>query len=287
MSPLTIVVGSRAGEGDEGQCLAALSSQVDGVEVIVVRDREGAPLPTWVTTAATRAGGLVPELWATGLRLAGGDVVALTAATMIPGPDWVDQTLKLHAQGRVAVGGPIEPGPSMRWVDWAVYFCRFSPYALPVARSDALEVAADNGSYRRSALTPHADLYEAAFLEPFVHRALRADGHAVTVVPDRVARVAGHQRLRPFLGLRFRHGRHHGRQRAAGTSRGRILAAAASTPLVPPLMTVRAARAIFAKRRLRARFVLAAPLVLVCYSAWALGELAGRLDAVVRRGGSA
>ena len=285
MTALSVVIGARRGEGDERRCLEALEPQIAGVdvEIILVRDDHSGPLaPSWVTLI-TRAGALVPQLWAAGLERADGRVVAFTASTMIPGPDWIEQTLRLHAAGHVAVGGPIEPGPVMGRADWAVYFCRFSPYARPITASDALEVAADNGSYTREVLLPHAGLYQDAFLEPFIHRVLRSEGHRVTVVPDRVAYLARGHHLGAFCRLRFRHGRHHGRERSMGVPRGLTLLGAASAPAVPLLMTARAARSIFAKRRLRVRFLLSAPFVAGCYTAWAAGELVGRLDAALGR----
>lgn len=284
MTSLTVIIGSRHDEGDEQGCLEALAPQVEGVEVLLVRDVDsGLPVPDWVRVTSG-GGGLIPELWAAGLRDASGDVVALTASTSVPGAGWVRATMDLDARGHVAVGGPIEPGVAMRPADWAVYFCRYASYALPVLAGDQLEVAADNASYRRRVLEEHGDLYRSAFLEPFVHRALRADGHAVTVVEDRVVTLAGGNRLPRFLRQRFQHGRQHGRQRSIGASRRALLIGIATAPAVPAVMTVRTARTIFAKRRLRGRFLLTVPLVVVCYCAWAAGEAAGRFDSIRGRG---
>jgi len=280
VTSLTIIVGSRHDEGDERACLDALAPQVGGIEVLLVRDIDtGRPVPDWVSLT-TGGGDVVPELWATGLRAARGEVVALTATTILTGPDWVQATLDLHARGHVAVGGPIEPGPSMSPVDWAVYCCRYAPYARPVGPGGVLDVAGDNASYRRDVLMAHAGGYGTAFLEPFVHEALRAGGHAVTVVNERVVRVAGGHRLGPFLRQRVRHGRDHGRRRSLGVSRTMVLVGIATAPAVPFVMTLRSGRAVFAKRRWRGRFLATAPLVLACFTAWAAGEAAGRLDAL-------
>ena len=168
--------------------------------------------------------------------------------------------------------------------DWAVYFCRYAPYMLPIDGS-ATEAAADNGSYSRAVLARYADLYRETFLEPFVHRALRRDGYPVAVEPGRVVELVGGNRLAHFCGQRFRHGRQHGRGRSAGSSRAAVLAAAMTAPAVPLVMTARAARIVFGKRRLRRRFLLSMPLVALCYACWAAGELTGRLDAAVHGSG--
>lgn len=278
---VSIVLASRLGEGDERACLAALESQLHLAHVILVRDADGGEAPPPWARLHVRRDGLVPELWAEGLRSATGEIVAFLATTSIPGERWVQDVVALHRQGHLAVGGPIEPGESMRHADWAVYFCRYAPYMLPID-DPHVEMAADNGSYRREVLERHVDRDAEGFLEPFVHAAMRSAGIDVTVQPRPVVRLAGGLRLRPFYRHRFRHGREHGRQRSVGLSRPRVAAAALSAPAVPLLMTVRAGRLVFRKRRLRGRFVLTSPLVFACYTAWAAGELAGRLHVVLR-----
>lgn len=284
---LSIVLASRTGEGSIASCLEALEDQLDDdVELILVEDERSAETDLDVrrrTRRLLRPGGLVPELWSEGIRLASGDLVGLLAATVVPDPDWVALTLELHKGGAAAVGGGIEPGNDMRLVDWAVFFCRYAPYAAPVDPNPSLEIAGDNASYRRDVLHRYADLYETSFAEPFVHRAMRADGHVLRVDPSRVVRHTGGADARGFCRQRFLHGRDHGRHRSAGLARSRVLLGAATAPLVPLVMTARVASQVAAKRRFVGRFVAALPLVLWFYSWWAAGELIGRLGSAVAR----
>lgn len=277
---LSVVIGSRAGEAPPGPCLEAMAAQRrEGVEVILAEDEpEARDVPDWVVRV-TRPGGLVPELWAEGLRHASGELVALTATTVVPDADWVARALGSHRNGAAAVGGPIEPSPHFGLVDWAAYFCRYTPYMLPITDGERLEVAADNVSYRGEVLRQYRDVYADGFWEPFVHRAMRADGHELRVGSERIVRQAPGMSAARFFRQRFSHGMANGSKRSVGLSRRRILQESVTAPLVPVLMTLRAGRNVFSKGRLRYRFIAASPLVLAFYAAWATGELVGRLSA--------
>lgn len=263
---VSIVVGAAGGEGSAAPCVEALAGQADAdVEVIVeTGDR------------------LVPELWADGIARSTGAVVALLASTSVPDEGWVARTRQAHEGGRAAIGGPIEAGPGLTLVDWAVYFCRYAPYMAPVAEDAGLEVPGDNASYDGEVLRRYHDLYRDGFWEPFVHAAMRADGHRFGFCPERVVRVLPGARSSEFARQRFVHGRAHGRARSRGVSRVRVLLGAATAPLVPLVMAGRTVRTVLGKGRNRARLAVALPLVLWFFCCWAAGELAGRLDAVRR-----
>ncbi len=284
---LTVVVGARASEPSPAACLAALEAQMGGhVEVILVEDAETAqPVPAGMRRV-TRSGGLVPELWAEGVRLARGELVGLLAATVVPDPDWVARTIELHgAEADLAgIGGAIEPGSHLGLADWAVYFLRYAPYMLPLLDPDGLEVPGDNASYRAAALAGVADHYRQGFWEPAVHRALRSGGERLAMRPSRVVRHQPGASPGQVCRQRFAHGRAHGRERSRGLARSRILLESASAPAVPPLLLWRAARTVGRKRRHRLRLVASAPWILAFSTAWAAGELAGRLTAVALAG---
>lgn len=283
---LSIVVASRTGDGSISSCLEGLAGQLDGgqlqgdVELIVVEDERSDRIELGdrhLARLVVRPGALVPELWSAGIHQATGRLVGLLASTMVPGPDWVGLTLKLHEGGAAAIGGGIEPGAGMGIVDWAVFFCRYAPYMAPIRLDPSLEIAGDNASYRREVLMGFSDLFAESFSEPFVHRAMRAAGHELRVEPARIVHHTGGADAPGFCRQRFLHGRDHGRQRSAGQARSQVLMGAATAPLVPLLMTLRVARHVAAKRRHRCRFLVSLPLAVWFYSWWAAGELVGRL----------
>jgi hypothetical protein len=282
----SVVVGARLGEHDVGACLRSLEAQVGSdVEVIVVDDGPTGSCPGWVRHRS-RPGGLVPELWATGLTEARGDVIVLTSAGVVPDPAWLGSARAALDAGPAAVGGAVEPGPGLGLVDWAIYFCRYAPYMLPIPDPSALEVAGDNAAYRADVLKRYRSLWEHGFWEPFVHRAMASDGHRLAVRPELVVRQSPGQRASPVARQRFRHGRAYGQLRSAGRPRPAVLAAALTAPVVPALMAARAGRHVWSKRRHVGKLALAFPLVVWFYTCWAAGELVGRLTAALRRGGT-
>lgn len=279
---LSIVVAHPGPDGAGSACLEALRPQVGAdVEVIVVAAAPIArPVPHWFEELVV-PGGLAPELWAAGVVRAEGTIVGLLSTAVAPGAHWVARTLAVHATGAAAVGGPIEPGAGGTLVDWALWFCRYAPYLPPLVNPEAVEVPADNASYLRRVLVRYRELYERSFLEPFLHDAMRADGHAVRMTSERTVRTLGGARATAFCRQRFLHGRAHGARRSEGQRRGPILRAALTAPLVPAVMTARAVASVMAKRRYRARCLASLPLMVAFYCCWAAGELVGRLETVL------
>jgi len=277
---LSIVIGARLGERGAAACIDALAPQVDDeLEVILAVDRAGVVCPAWAKEVV-RPNGLVPELWAAGIDQASGRLIGLLASTTVPEDGWVASTRAAHGDDVAILGGAIEPGDGLSIVDWAVYFCRYSPYMRPLGPADGLEVPGDNASYDGDVLRQYGAMYRTGFWEPMVHQAMRADGHRQAFCEGRIVRAAAGARASTFRRQRLAHGREHGRGRAAGVSQGRTLLGLLTAPVVPLLMTARAARTVFAKRRLRARFLAASPLILWFYTWWAIGEMNGRLDAI-------
>lgn len=284
---LSIVIGARS-EDDPTECLRSLAKQIDdGVEVILVSDgaRDGAPLP-WVAELV-RPGGLVPELWAAGIEEASGRLIGLLTAGSVPERGWVTLTRKAHAEGGASiVGGAIEPGPQFTFTDWAVFFCRYSPYMRPISATSALEVPGDNASYDGDVVRGYRTHFEDGFWEPFVHAALRADGHTQAFCPQRGVRIAFGASASGFRRQRFSHGQAHGRSRSSAAPRWRTALGVFTTPLVPLVMTARAARTVATKRRHLGRFLMVTPLVLWFYAWWAAGEMVGRLQMLSGRSGT-
>lgn len=282
-SPLvSVVVGARSGEADVTPLLQALEPQLDDdVEVVLVTDARWPPagVPDGVRVLH-RPGALVPELWAAGLREVRGTVVALTAGTLRPAPDWVDRAraFALTAPpGVAAAGGAFDGSVTDGAVDRAVLYCRYSPFLAPLPSGVVHDVPGDNALYRMDVLRRYEPAWRDGFWEPFVHVHLRRDGFLLTADGSLLVQQVSGLRLRGVLRQRYRHGRVHGRRRSTG-SPARVRAAAATAPLVPLLMTARALRAAWRRPDHRRSSASSTPLLLLLYSAWAAGELRGRLD---------
>lgn len=257
---------SNGAPGSVEACLAALAGQAEDAEVIV-EDRPGA---------------LVPELWRDGIDASSGAIVALTISPMRPAPDWVERLRECLAEDEV-VAGAIEPGKGLRVVDWAEYFCRYARDMLPFARHENPEIPGDNCAYRRGLLERTRELRRDGFWEPEVNRALRSEGVRLWHDPSVVVHMGRSAGFGAFVRQRLVHGREYGRQRGARFRRERNLAGVGLAFAVPFLLAVRTAREVFSRRRLRARFLLALPVLLAFDAAWAVGEARGHVDAL-RRG---
>ena len=288
---VSVVVGLRERTRALGESIAAFSREAEsvGAEVLLVDGSGGGDARAAAAAHAnvrvvdgTRQA-LMPVLWSEGVRAASGDVIALSIASMTPDTGWLQRACAILASGGpAAVGGAIENAPSTSPVHWAIYFARYSAYALPFDAHDVDDLPADNAAYRREALAPARDLVERAFWEPPIHARMRAAGSRLRLDPTLVVRHNGSFGPAGFAAQRFAHGRHHAAAELAGASFAARLAKIAKAPLVPMVLTARVARRIFARRRLRAQFVYAAPVLVFFFACWALGEAAGAVTASAR-----
>jgi hypothetical protein len=279
---LTVVVGSNGAPGSVERCLDALAPQADGVEVIVCEPHASSeevrgrfPFARFVE----RAGAAVPELWRDGIEQSRGGIVALTISPMRPAPDWIETIVAQHERVDV-VAGAIDPDDGLRLADWAEYFCRYAPDMSPFQGHECLDLPGDNAAYKRELLERTRELYADGFWEPVVHRRLHEERARLWHAPELVVYQGRSAGVAAFTRQRLHHGRGHGRTRGARFGRVRNAAGIAGAPLVPFLLTYRIERAIWRKRRHRARALRALPLVFFFNAAWAVGEARGHADAI-------
>ncbi len=116
---------------------------------------------------------LIPELWGAGISRCSEEIIAITTAHCIPDKDWLSEILRVHESPYVAVGGAVECANGASLVDWAIYFCRYSPYMKPFSEGIVQEVPGDNASYKRKALEGCRGLWENGFWETVINAKLR------------------------------------------------------------------------------------------------------------------
>lgn len=282
---ISVVVASTGPGSALEACLESLAGQMPahGVEVVVVAGAADAGLAGRpdVRIVPVAAGGLVPELWAAGIRATSGDVVALTTAHCVPAKDWLAAIAAAHDSPVAAAGGAIEPDDGGRPLDWAIYFCRYSCYMLPLPAGAVVDLAADNASYRRAELERVQDAWREGFWESPVHEELRRRGRALVLDPSIVVHHRPSFSVGGFLRQRLLHGQHYARRRIRGAPGRRALYLAAA-PVIPLVLAARIARAVLGKRRHRLALLRAAPLLLLFLLAWTLGEALGYLRGPAR-----
>lgn len=221
---------------------------------------------------------LVPELWERGIRASTGELVALLAADCVPAPGWVERIFASHRSGEAGIGGAIEIVPA-KLADWALYFCRYSRYMLPFAKSLVADFAGDNASYKKAALDLCARTRERGFWEPEIHAELLRHGLHLTIDPSIVVHLHNSQSVAEFLAQRFHHGRQFGRDRAARMAAGQRLLRIVSSPLIPLVLLKRVAREVLKRKRHVPQFLASLPLLAAFFLSWTAGEVAGYLTA--------
>ncbi len=263
-------------------CLASLSRQPAAAQVIVAdcspqdptADLEARFPGVRVWHAPRRM--TVPALRWSAVPLAHGDVIAAIEGRSVPSDTWCERLLDAHARSpeTPAIGGPVELKAGASAFDWGLYFSEFAAFAPPLHNGPAAQLSGANLSYKRADLVASTDLMDAGQWEAALHERWRGRRRELRLCD---ARVVFHNGMTHTDAVRMRF--HYGRSYAAdrfGTRRGVALLYAALGPLLPVVITVRAA-AHARRAGLLSRFAIALPWLLALNTAWAAGEIAGYL----------
>jgi hypothetical protein len=214
---------------------------------------------------------------ALGLAAATGSIVCILEDRGIPDPDWARSVERLHALPHGVIGGAVECGID-RLLNWAVYFCDFSRYQLPLAAGPREYVTDVNISYKREALERTRHLWEGRYHETTVNWALRREGEVLFLSPEFVVRQHREDlRLGTVLHERLDWGRLFAYTRARECTTARRLVYALLAPVLPVVLLLRHGRAQASKRVRFTTFLKSAPLVFLLLVVWSLGELQGYL----------
>lgn len=282
---VSVLIASVNGRPMIEECLASLEAQSAPplAEVVVADATDDATrhalhgrFPA-VRLLAFPRGTTIPALRAAALDASTGAIVAVTEDHCLPEPGWVEAIAALFADGAAVVGGAVENGSTNRLVDWAVFLCEYARYMLPVPEGPCADIPGVNAAYRREILLRHRALLDTGFWEGTVHPRLAAEGVPILSSPRLVVRHKKRFGFGYFLAQRYHYSRYYAGNRAAGWAAWKRLAAAAATPLLPPLLAVRIARDVLRKRRHRAALVLSSPILGAFLAAWAVGEMVGSL----------
>jgi hypothetical protein len=202
--------------------------------------------------------------------------VAFTEDSCLLAPGWAESWLAAFADPAVAVAtGPVEHVAGRSALDWAVFFCEYAPFLLPLRGRAARQLAGNNFAGRRVWI-------EKAIVSGEIHESMLFDsirrhgGQAVTVELAKVWHVRQFG-LREAIDDRLRFGREFGRLRAAAGWLGRGPAGVAG-PLIWLAQVVRLVRTLLRKRRHGGWFLDAWLVTLALLVAWSVGEWLGWLE---------
>lgn len=217
----------------------------------------------------------LPQLRAAGLLAARGAIVALTSDACVPAPGWADAVRRAHRQPAAAIGGAVENGATTRLLDWAVFFCEYGRYMLPLAPARTSDLPAQNVSYKRDALAGIRELLLSGAWEPLWHWQLVSQGAELCRDPSVVVTLRTHFTVAGFVRERFHYARSFAGQRLAGAPWPRRAAFAVAAVLLPPLLLARMAGQLLPKRRALGRLACSVPYLVLFACAWAAGECVG------------
>lgn len=282
---LSVIIGSNNARETIGECLTALQTQQNGrnLEIVVVdNSTDGTPeiisreFPQ-LTMIRKLESSLMPELWEAGINHSSGEIVAITTAHFIAHEKWIQEILKAHESPSPGIGGAIENAEGSGLVQWAIYFCRYSPYMLPFSKMTVYDFAGDNASYKRWALDRCKAIRISGFWEPSIHAELIKDGHQLLVSPDIIVFHRKSFSWAGFMKQRFWHGRQFGSDRASKISGLKRLTYILLSPVIPALFLTRITRRILEKERHLREYLLSLPIVFSFLVSWSVGELSGYL----------
>jgi hypothetical protein len=280
---LSVVVASVNGWDVLGPTLDALDAQPERgrMEVIVV-EAVGESVRSclrgrrWPVIVAESERLPIPRLRHLGVCRSRGKVVAILEDHGRVAPDWVSVVLQAHQGPWAAVGGAVENGKN-GLLNWAVFFCEYTPYMRPVADGDAADLPGNNIAYKRPYLLRHAHVLQEGNWESWINDRLRADGVAIASTNAMVVHHIKSFRLGYFLVQRFHFARSYAGMRRVSQSRLQRLVYGVGSLALPGLLLARVTRTVLQKRRHLAKFALVWPLVALFLTVGALGEMIGYL----------
>ena len=281
---LSVVVASVNGWDLLGPTLAALDAQPerDRMEVVVVdavggetRARIRAHRPA-VHLIAVDERLPIPRLRYLGVRASWGAVVAIVEDHVAVAPGWAAALLEAHRGPWGAVGGAVENGRGGP-VNWAAFFCEYTPYMRPVAEGEHADLPGNNIAYKRPHLLRHAAVLDEGKWESWINDRLRADGVPLASTNRAVVRHIKPFGLREFLAQRFHFARSYAGMRRGDWSRARRLLYGVGALALPAVLLARIGRTALRKRRHLLQLATCLPLVVLFLTVGAVGESLGYL----------
>lgn len=213
---------------------------------------------------------------ATGVRGAGGRIVAFIEEHVYPDPGWAEALIHAHESPWAAVGPVIRNARPDSLMSWADFIITYGQWMEPIAAGPVDILPGHNSSYKRAILLRYAgDLDEMLEVEAGLHRDMILRGHRIYLEPHAVVHHLGYGKLLPSLPAQFHVGRLYAADRAGSWSRRRRLLYAAGSPLIPWLKIVRLAKRLARSGGQRRCPYGALPLTLPGLICSGLGEMMG------------
>lgn len=283
---VSVVIACVNGLPSIDECVAHLLDQKGSVaaEIIVVEAcgpevraflRKKHPTVVVIEANETRS---IPKLRAMGMSAAKGRLIAILEDHCNVDRGWMEVIRRAHEAGHQAIGGAVENGSTERIVDWAVYFCEYARFMLPVAKGIVPEITGNNSVYDREALAKLGAGLNEEVWEAFLHQKLKEHGVAFYSDPELVVSHKKEFGFGYFMSQRYHYSRSFSGMRLDKAPLGKkLMYAAATSVLLPPLLLWRMAKTVRRKGRLGGQFIKALPVICIFLVPWTWGEVVGAL----------
>ena len=277
----SIVIGARDAEESLARCLESLLD-VDGIASGEIIAATHPPVSHELRTRFPRVDFIasqspcnLAELRALALARVDSPWIFLTEPFCTFSRDLITRLMKAAAQGADVTGGSVEVDEGVSHVGWATAFFEYGQFFPPLGPDQIREIPCNNVLYRRAILEPLDRWKERGFWKYFAHQGFRDAGNQFRVQPERRVRHHPTYRLLPFLERTYHHSRAFGGMRGAGVGFARRVVWTLRTPVIPALSVYRLIKSCWPKTQYRSRLFRYLPIMLVIYSAWAVGEAVG------------
>jgi glycosyltransferase involved in cell wall biosynthesis len=289
---VSVVVAVREAGPALETCLQSLERQNlrRSIEIIVA----GGPVETARSAAARypavrflpfgeRLG--TPQLTKRALEQARGPVVVVTDPHCVFPPDWLEKLCRAHESEFAVIGGTVDYGGPDTLVGWTCYLADYGAFMPPERRRVTSLLAGNHVSYKRSVVQNSLGSMQEGYWKFFFHGDLERQGIGFLLDPELVVYCVQSETCWRFAGRYYLNALQFAAMRAQRMSLPARLLHLMTAPALPPLLLYRRLRAVWKKKRNRARILLAIPLLAVFVTSWSAGELAGYLlgSRVLRR----
>jgi glycosyltransferase involved in cell wall biosynthesis len=278
---VSVVVAAHDAERTIGRCLDALVRQpgLDDAEVIVASsstDGTDSIVQRFPFVRHLRFPGPlnVAELRGRAIAEAKGAVIAVLDPYSIVGEGWLAALRRAHEERpELVVGGPVDLADAERrgLLEWALYINEYGMFLPPMDSGPRDLLAGSNVSYKRAALFDGALPRYPTFWKTLANQ----DAGPLWLAAGAVVALDKPVPFGDFLRTRYHHGRCFAGMRRVG--RGERILRALTAPLLPAVFLWRWGSAYLGRGRNRSKLFATAPLQVLLFGTWALGELVGYL----------
>jgi Glycosyl transferase family 2 len=218
----------------------------------------------------------IPALRHLGVMRAKGDLVAILEDHGEVDGTWAAALIEAHEGPWGAVGGVVENGRE-GLINWAAFFCEYTPYMGPVLEGESTDLPGNNIAYKRPHLLRHAHELEQGRWESWINNKIRLDGVPIASTNKAIVRHIKPFRLGHFLIQRFHFARSYAGMRRVDQSMLKRVIYGCGSLALPALLLLRVTKTALTKGRNLGYFAASVPLIALFYTVGAAGEMIGYL----------